>query len=41
MPNSEVLQKIVQNMELAIVGKRDVVELSLITLLAILFPVWM
>lgn len=41
MPNSEVLHKIVQNMELAIVGKRDVVELSLITLLAILFPVWM
>lgn len=34
MPQSETLQKIISNMETVIVGKRSVIELSLITLLS-------
>ncbi len=34
MPQSEILKKIIQNMESVIVGKRRVIELALITLLS-------
>lgn len=34
MPQSEVLRKIIDNMETAIVGKRKVIELALVTLLS-------
>ena len=34
MPQSEILKKIMDNMESAIVGKRRVIELALVTLLS-------
>lgn len=34
MPQSEALQKIISNMETVIVGKREVIEYALITLLS-------